>query len=249
MAKRFEVDYWKTLGDKTEELQRAFEERIALLKSKRSELEERRNMLQVTLLDSPPTIRPILRPTALAEWYEQGRSQIPANDWTCRFGSLERVPDWEKMDQEALRAFAFLREIRADDELLRLCPGRDERLEFLESLRVAAIGVSPGEALLSLDFSATGGKPPQVYLAVEVNDPDHSELAEEIKAEWSGAGVGLLLERTSDPAAITLLSLVYGYPAEAQRDWESIERAFEQSKKTEGRGIFPVLFDDEEEKL
>jgi hypothetical protein len=115
-------------------------------------------------------------------------------------------------------------------------------LLFLQSLRDAAIGPTPGEAFLALDFATNAGKPPQVHLLVEVEDPQTSALAQELLNEWAGAGVGVTIDRASDPTALTLIGLVYGYTLEAQKGWERIEAAFATVREREGQGIYPVLF-------
>jgi hypothetical protein len=63
-----------------------------------------------------------------------------------------------------------------------------------------------------------------------------------MQARWAGNGVGMTVERASDPTAITLFGLVYGYTLGSQRAWNEIEAAFEQVKKQEGLAIYPVLF-------
>jgi hypothetical protein len=112
----------------------------------------------------------------------------------------------------------------------------------LERLRDAAIGPTPGEAFLALDFAANAGKPPQVHLLIEVEDPQTSALAQELQREWAGAGVGVTIDRAADPTVLTLIGLVYGYALEAQKGWENIEAAYVTVKEREGDGIYPVLF-------
>ena len=146
------------------------------------------------------------------------------------------------MERDARQAFAFLRAARAEAELERLYPQKVDRLLFLQSLRDAAIGPTPGEAFLALDFAANAGKPPQVHLLVEVEDPQTSTLAQEILQAWGGAGVGVTIDQAADPSALTLTGLVYGYALEAQKGWDNIEAAFATVKDREGQGIFPVLF-------
>jgi hypothetical protein len=105
-----------------------------------------------------------------------------------------------------------------------------------------AAGPTPGEAFLALDFAANAGKPPQVHLLVEVEDPQTSALAQEILQAWAGAGVGITIARAAEPTALTLIGLVYGYALEAQKGWEDIEAAFTTVQAREGQGIYPVLF-------
>lgn len=242
MAKRLEMDYPETLRDHLERLQAAYQERLARTEAQCTALRERREALQATLFDAPPTTRVLVQEAMLTEWYRQGRAQAPRRDWRGRLAALQPEPDWDAMEREARQAFAFLRDVRAEAELYRLHPRPEDRLPFLESLRDAAIGPTPGEAFLALDFAANAGKPPQVHLLVEVEDPQTSALAQEILQAWAGAGVGITIARAAEPTALTLIGLVYGYALEAQKGWEDIEAAFTTVQAREGQGIYPVLF-------
>lgn len=242
MTKRLEVDYPETLRHHLERLQAAYQERLARTEARCAALKARQEGLHATLRDAPETFRVLVRDEALAVWYQQGLGQAPLRDWRQRLAALAQVPDWAAMEREAQEAFAFLREVRAEAEIYRLYPQPAERLLFLQNLRDAAIGPTPGEAFLALDFAANAGKPPQVHLLVEVEDPQTSALAQEILQAWGGAGVGVTIDQAADPTALTLIGLVYGYTLEAQKGWENIEAAFATVKDREGQGIFPVLF-------
>ncbi len=246
-TKRQEAEYYALLRSHIARIQEACEGRIALVEAWREQLKSRRDAFQVALFQGPPTIRPLLREGALEEWYRLGRSQAPLTEWKRRFACLKREPGWIEMDREAREALSFLKEVRAEEELYRIYPAKEDRMAFLQTLHEAAIGRTPGEAFLSLDFAATGGRSPQVHLLVEVEDPEHSELAKEINAEWGGAGVGVTIVQTSDPAEITLYGLVYGYPLGAIKEWDSVEASFAKVKEKEGEAIYPVLFPDEGE--
>jgi len=245
MAKRQEVDYATTLRDRLDGLLDQYRERIAELEARRAEIAEEQTTLQATLYEAPPTIRVILSDESLAEWRQRGRAQAPLVEWRRRLGSVSEPADWESIDREAEAAFAFARQAGVEDEIHRTYPAREARLGFLRSLRDAAIGASPGEAFLSLDLGVTAGKPPQTFLLVEVEDPT-SPLAQEITSAWAGAGVGVSLVRSSDPAMLSLIGFVYGYRLDAQRDWPGIETAFQQILECEGPGIYPVLFPESE---
>lgn len=242
MAKRLEMDYPETLRHHLERLQAAYQERLARTEARCTALRERREALQATLFEAPPTTRVLVQEAMLTEWYRQGSAQAPRRDWRGQLAALQPEPDWDAMAREARQAFAFLRDVRAEAELYRLYPRPEDRLPFLQSLRDAAIGPTPGEAFLALDFAANAGKPPQVHLLVEVEEPETSALAQEILQAWAGAGVGITIARAADPTALTLIGLVYGYALEAQKGWEDIEAAFTTVQAREGQGIYPVLF-------
>jgi len=242
MAKRLEVDYPETLRQHLERLQGAYQERLACTEGRGTALRARREALQATLFDAPQTIQVLLPEAMLPEWYQQGTVQAPMREWRRRLATLLPVPEWDAMERDARQAFAFLHEVRAEAELYRLYPRKADRLPFLERLRDAAIGPTPGEAFLALDFAANAGKPPQVHLLIEVEDPQTSALAQELQQEWAGAGVGVTIDRAADPTALTLIGLVYGYALEAQKGWEKIEEDYATVKGREGPGIYPVLF-------
>lgn len=241
MAKRLEVDYPETLRQHLEQLQAAYQERLAHIQARCTALRERRAALQATLFEAPPTIRVLLHEATAEAWYRQGLAQVPRRQWRQQLADLA-VPAWDAMERDARQAFAFLRAVRAEAELYRLYPQQADRLQFLQPLRDAAIGPTPGEAFLALDFAANAGKPPQVHLLIEVEDPQTSALAQEILQEWGGAGVGVTVVQAADPTALSLIGLVYGYTLEAQKGWDDIEAAFATVKDREGQGIFPVLF-------
>jgi hypothetical protein len=242
MAKRLEVDYPETLRQHLEQLQTAYAERLARTQARCTHLRERREALQATLFEAPPTIRVVLHEATAEAWYRQGLAQVPRREWRQQLAGPQAAPAWDAMERDARQAFAFLRAVRAEAEIVRLYPQTADRLLFLQSLRDAAIGPTPGEAFLALDFAANAGKPPQVHLLVEVEDPQTSMLAQEILQAWGGAGVGVTIDQAADPTALTLIGLVYGYALEAQKGWDNIEAAFATVKDREGQGIFPVLF-------
>jgi hypothetical protein len=242
MAKRLEVDYPETLWQHLEQLQAAYAERLARTRARVTDLRERRETLQATLFEAPPTIRVVLHEATAEAWYRQGLAQVPRREWRQQLASLQAAPAWDAMERDARQAFAFLRAVRAEAEIYRLYPQQADRLLFLQSLRDAAIGPTPGEAFLALDFAANAGQPPQVHLLIEVEDPQTSALAQEILQAWGGAGVGITIDRAADPTALTLIGLVYGYALEAQKDWEKIEEDYATVKGREGPGIYPVLF-------
>jgi hypothetical protein len=242
MVKRLEMEYPETLHQHIERLRSAYRRRLSLVETRHQDLTVRRETIQSTLLEAPPTIRLLLRDEAIDAWYRQGKVRLSLTDWNHRLATLEQDPDWETMDSEAQQAFAFLKQVRAEEELYRLYPTPEARMEFLRGLRDAAIGPTPGEGLLALDFAATAANPPQVHLLVEIEEPQTSELAQEILSEWAGAGVGVTIDRSSDPSVISLIGLVYGYTMAAQKGWENINAAFYQVREIEGPGIYPVLF-------
>ncbi|MBI3911528.1 MAG: hypothetical protein HY320_11425 [Armatimonadetes bacterium] len=242
MAKRLEVDYPETLRQHLEQLQTAYEARLARTEARCTELSGRREALQATLFEAPPTIRVLLHEAMLTAWYRQGMAQVPRREWRQQLAGLQAAPAWDAMERDARQAFAFLRAVRAEAEISRLYPQKADRLLFLQNLRDAAIGPTPGEAFLALDFAANAGKPPQVHLLVEVEDPQTSALAQEILQAWGGAGVGVTIDQAADPTALTLIGLVYGYALEAQKGWEDIEAAFATVQAREGQSIYPVLF-------
>lgn len=242
MAKRLEVDYPETLRQHLEQLQAAYQARLAHTQARCTALRERRAALQATLFEAPPTILVLLHEATAEAWYRQGLAQVPRRQWRQQLADLQTAPGWDAMERDARQAFAFLRGVRAEAELYRRYPQQAERLQFLQNLRDAAIGPTPGEAFLALDFAANAGKPPQVHLLIEVEDPQTSALAQEILQEWGGAGVAVTVVQAADPTALSLIGLVYGYTLEAQKGWDDIEAAFATVQDREGQGIFPVLF-------
>ena len=102
-----------------------------------------------------------------------------------------------------------------------------------------------GEAFLSLDFAATGSSP-EVYLMVEIFEPENSKLAKEITNAWGDTGMGLSIIPGSNPAEITLVGLIYGFPLEAIKEWEDVEISFNKIYSIEGEAIYPFLVPEHE---
>lgn len=246
-AKRQEMEYCLTLRTHIARIQQGGQERMGLLEGRKGELASRRDAAQTALRIGAPTIRPLLWEGAMEEWYQRGRAYAPLGEWKSRIVSLNQPPAWEAIDREARSSISFLREIRAEEELYRIYPAKEDRMAFLQTLREAAIGRNPGEAFLSLNFAETGGRAPQAYLLVEIEDPENSKLAKEINQEWGGAGVGVAIVQASDPAEIVLCGLVYGYPLAAIKEWEEVEASFARVKEKEGEAIYPVLFPKKDE--
>lgn len=248
MTKRLELEYYgETLRTHIVKIQEEFRKRASQLESKRGDFLTHMRDIQGSLLEAPPTVRPLLRPEDLEDWYKKGRSQAPITGWTRTIVSLENDPVWNEIGQEARQIFSFLKGLKAEDEIYRLYPDKEGRMAFLQTLKDAAIGRSEGEASLSLDFAETQGKAPEVYLVVEIADPEHSKLAREIKDAWGNGMVGISTVGTSDPYVINLFGIVYGFNMGALREWEKVEDSFERVHKTEGKAIYPVLFPEDAE--
>lgn len=241
-TKRLEGDYYETLGNDLARIGLAYQRRIAGIRARRAAIAAGLDAQKEALWQTPATIKPLLRDEALDEWYQRGISESLISTWMGRLAALAQEPDWPQIEQEIGDAFAFVRTVRAEDELVSRYPDPGKQMEFLESLRLAALGLSDGEGFLALDFAAMQGRRPQVHLIVELEDPQNSLLAKAMQARWQGTGVGLSIERGSDPGEITLFGLVYGYSMGSQKSWNDIEIAFEQVKNDEGAAIYPVLF-------
>lgn len=243
LTKRIELEYYaESLPSLINGVQGAYQERLADLEIKREELISRLKELQASLHSASVTIRTIVREDSLTEWYDQAKLQAPKDVWIQRLCSIESQTSWEEINEEARITFNFLRRVKLEDELFKHYKEKDERIGFLTSLREAAIGRTAGEALLSLDFSSTGERPMENYLIVEIADPEHSRLANEIQSAWGDASVGLSIVPSADPSAISFIGIVYGFPFEAIKDFGASLNAFEQAKKSEGRAIYPVLY-------
>ena len=243
LTKRLELEYYAdSLPARINGIISAYQERYASLERKREELTRQMKGLQASLHDASATIRTIVRESASIEWYEQGKLQAPKDAWIQRLCSVEADPSWDEISEETRIPFDFLREISVEEEIFKLYREKDERLGFLMSLREAAIGRTPGEALLSIDFSLTGERPMENHLIVEIADPEHSKLAKEIQSAWGDTGVGLSVVPSTDPSSISFIGIVYGFPLEAIKEFDTSLNAFEQAKKSEGRAIYPVLY-------
>lgn len=243
LTKRVELEYYaESLPSHINDIIGAYQERHADLERKREELTSRLKGLQASLNAASATIRTIVREDALTEWYDQGKLQSPKDVWIQRLCSIESHLSWEDISEEARIHFEFLRRIKVEDEIFTLYKEKEERIGFLTTLKEAAIGRTPGEPLLSIDFSLTGERPIENHLIVEIADPEHSKLAREMQGVWGDASVGFSIVPSNDPSSISFIGIVYGFPLEAIKDFDSALNAFEQAKKSEGRAIYPVLY-------
>jgi hypothetical protein len=245
VTKRLELEYFaENLPANIDKVISAYQERHASLEKKRESLNARKKSLQASLHVSSATVRTIVRESGLGEWYEQGKLQAPRDAWMSALSSVEAEPSWEEISEKARKPFEFLQMVKAEDEIFRLYQDKEERLGFLTSLREAAIGRTPGEPLLSIDFSLAGERPMENHLIVEIADPEHSELAREIQSAWGDAGVGLSVVSSGEASFISFIGIVYGFPFQAIRDYDSALTAFTRAKEEEGRAIYPVLYPD-----
>lgn len=243
LTKRVELEYYaESLPSHINDIIGAYQERHAELERKREELTSRLKGLQASLYAAYATIRTIVREEALNEWYGQGKLQAPKDAWIQRLCLIENGPSWEEITEEARVPFEFLRRVKVEDEIFKLYDEKEERIGFLTTLREATIGRTPGEPLLSIDFSLTGERPIENHLIIEIADPEHSKLAKEIQDVWGDTGVGLSVVPSSDPSSISFIGIVYGFPLEAIKDFDTARNAFEKAKETEGRAIYPVLY-------
>jgi hypothetical protein len=243
MTKRMELEYYaESLPSCINGIISAYQERYARLERKREELTSQEKGLRASLHVASATIRTIVRESALIEWYKQGELQSARFVWIQNLCSIESEPSWEEISNEARISFDFLREISIEEEIFKLYKEREERLGFLMTLREAAIGKTPGEPLLSIDFSITGERPIENHLIIEMFNPEHSKLAKEIQSVWGDTGVGLSIVPSTDPSSISFIGIVYGFPFEAIKEFDTSLNAFEQAKKNEGRAIYPVLY-------
>lgn len=80
------------------------------------------------------------------------------------------------------------------------------------------------------------------HLILEISDPEHSTLAKEIQSAWGDAGVGLSIVPSGEASALSFIGIVYGFPFEAIKDYDSAFAAFTRAKEEEGRAIYPVLY-------
>lgn len=243
MTKRVELEYYaESLPSCINEIISQYQERYASLERKREEMTCQLKGLRASLHAASATIRTIVRESALIEWHEQGKLQAQEVVWMQKLCSIESEPSWEEICNEARIPFDFLRKISIEEEIFKLYKEKEERLGFLMTLREAAIGRTPGEPLLSIDFSLTGERPMENHLIVEIADPEHSKLAKEIQSAWGDTGVGLSVVPSADPSSISFIGIVYGFPLEAIKEFDTSLNAFEQAKKNEGRAIYPILY-------
>ncbi len=241
--RRLESEYFtELLPSHINNIIAAYQKRYATLKKKSDELTVRLKELHDSLYAASATIRTVVREDALTQWYEKGQLQAPKNIWIQSLCSVASEPSWEEISEEARVTFEFLRSIKVEDEIFELYKKKEERIGFLTNLREAAIGRTPGEPLLSIDFSLTGERPMENLLVVEIADLEHSKLAREMQEAWGDAGVGFSIVPSSDPNSIYFIGIVYGFPLEAIKDFGPALNAFEEAKKSEGRAIYPVLY-------
>lgn len=242
LTKRLELEYYtENLPACIDNIIVAYQERHVGLEKKREWLNARLEGLQATLHAASATIRTIVREDALSGWFAQGKLQAPKEVWVSKLCSIDSEPSWEEISNEAHISFEFLRGIRVEDEIFKLYKEKEDRLGFLITLKEAAIGRTPGEPLLSIDFSLTGEGPMENHLIVVISDPEHSTLAREMQTAWGDASVGLSIVPTADPSAISFIGIVYGFPFEATKEFDTSLNPFEQAKKNDGRAIYPVL--------
>ena len=244
--KKLEMAYFgTTLRSLINDIHDEYEARSADLERKIEELNKNIYELKDKLLESPPTIRPLIREESLKERYEFGYKTAQITNWKRKIVSLEKDFPWKELEMEAEGVYSFVEEVKAETELYLTYPDKDERMQFLKNLKDAAVGCSMGEAFLSLDFAATGSSP-EVYLMVEIFEPENSKLAKEITNAWGDTGMGLSIIPGSNPAEITLVGLIYGFPLEAIKEWEDVEDSFNKIYSTEGEAIYPFLVPEHE---
>lgn len=243
LTKRLELEYYSdNLPANIDKIIGAYQERRASLESKRESLNAGGKVLQASLHTASATVRTIVRESGLSEWYAQGKLQAPRDAWISVLCSVDAEPSWEEISEQAHISFEFLQRVKVEDEIFRLYKEKEERLGFLISLREAAIGRTPGEPLLSIDFSLVGERPMENHLILEISDPEHSTLAKEIQSAWGDAGVGLSIVPSGEASALSFIGIVYGFPFEAIKDYDSAFAAFTRAKEEEGRAIYPVLY-------
>lgn len=244
MVKRLELEYFgETLRSHIIELKEAFERKLSQLKVKKEDLLAYSQGIKDSLFTAPPTIRILLKQETIEEWYKQGKTRLSIINWIREMVSPKSNPGWEEIEREAHEVFGFLKSLKAEEVLYECYPDKETRMAFLQTLREAAIGRSIGEAFLSLDFSETEGKSPEVWLIIEIADPEHSNLVKEIEGAWGcNAIIGFSKVQSSDPSVISMTGLVYGFNIKAIKEWEDVEVSFEQIRERDGIAIYPVLF-------
>lgn len=242
LTKRLELEYFsEELPATIDNIIAAYQERYVTLEKKRASLNASMKVLQSSLHAAPATVRTVLRDSALGEWYDQGKVQAPKDTWKSGLCSIDSELSWVELSAQSRDSFEFLRSVKVEDEIFRLYTNKEERLCFLASLREAAIGKTPGEALLSIDFAPTGARPLENYIIVEIADIENSELAREVQTAWGDAGLGLSIVPSSDASTISFIGIVYGFPFETIRDYAASLKDFEEALKIEGDSIYPVL--------
>ncbi|RLG98959.1 hypothetical protein DRO38_08360 [Candidatus Bathyarchaeota archaeon] len=247
-VKKLEIEYTgKTLRTLFRIIREEYEKETATLEEIQTELKSEVKELEKSLLESPPTIRPIVRDDALREWYEHAQKIAPLNEWIRRLSSPKDINQrWAEIKKETERVFSFLDNVKVEEELYLMYQNKEERMELLNSLKEAAIGRTSGEAFISLDSSVMAGSP-EVYLIIEVYNPEESFIAKEIREAWGNTGIGLSIVAGSSPETISIIGVTYGFPLEAIREWEEVENSFNQLYKEEGDAIYPFLVPKEGE--
>ena len=247
-VKKLEIEYTgNTLRTLFRIIREEYEKETATLEEIQTELKSEVKELEKSLLESPPTIRPIVRDDALREWYEHAQKIAPLNEWIRRLSSPKDINQrWAEIKKETERVFSFLDNVKVEEELYLMYQNKEERMELLNSLKEAAIGRTSGEAFVSLDSSVMTGSP-EVYLIIEVYNPEESFIAKEIREAWGNTGIGLSIVAGSNPETISIIGVTYGFPLEAIREWEEVENSFNQLYKQEGNSIYPFLLPKEGE--
>jgi hypothetical protein len=246
LAKKIEVEYWERLRSHIESIEKEYRQRIVDLKSREEILEKRLNEMKACLERNEPSVRRLFNDDDLEDWYRHGfEIALPIlPQWAERMANLKEEIVWEKFENEAHQCFNFLENIRAEDELYRHYPNKDERMKFLLSLREAILGNTETEAFAALNFSTTLERP-EVHLFIGIDDHKNSKLAKELYESWGNSGVGLVIT-DSDKSAITMISQISSIPFTSLEEYPEINRSFEKVKEKEGVGIYPILFPEEE---
>jgi antitoxin component of RelBE/YafQ-DinJ toxin-antitoxin module len=247
LAKRIESEYWEELRSHIESVEQEYRQRIIDLKKREEDLEKNLEEVQGCITKNEPTVRRLFTADDLKIWYEQGFTHALAilPKWAEKMADLNEAISWQSFDSQALECFDFLETLSAETQLYRHYPDKDERMKYLHSLREAILGTTEAEAFASLDLSSTAGRP-EVHLLIGINDPQNSRLARELHEAWGNTGVGLVITE-SVPHAITMISLISGFPFTALQEYPDVESAFEKIKAKEGKGIYPVLFAEDME--
>jgi|GEM_PF-3414594 len=243
LAKRLELEYCTdSLPMHIDSVITGYQDRIISIERRKDTLSADRAVLHSSLHNASATVRTIVRDGALRDWYTRGLLLVPKEAWVSELCSIDKEPLWGEMEEQARAAFEFLRAIKAEDEIFSLYETKEDRIAYLTSLREAAIGRTPGEPLISIDFSLAGERPMENHLTVEIFDPEHSNLARDLQSAWGDAGVGLSIVPSMDASAISFVGLVYGFPFEAIKDYSMALPAFVKAKQEEGDAIYPYLY-------
>lgn len=241
LAKRIESEYWEDLKSYIESLEKEYRLRIVDLKKKEEDLEIDLKEIQAYLTKIEPTVRRLFTDDDLSNWYEQGYSYATAilPQWAERMADINQEVEGKVFEVQAVKCFDFLEAIDAETQLYHHYPDKDERMKFLSSLREV-------EAFAELDFSSTGGMP-ETHLLIGICNHQNSKLVKEISEAWRNSGVGLVITE-SDPHAITMISLVSGWPFTALQEYPNIETSYQKIEAKEGKAIYPLLFAEDIER-